>query len=126
MYFWFQEKGDDKAKEDLLKKLNETLNQTEPMQSGGIGGQQSIDEPDFEQQLRDAIATSQMPPDTPVNEQQQQEQGEKEQEQEQQEQGEKKNDAEMDMETPFVGASNTAPKRIKRRKTLLLFRVGKE
>ena len=37
MYFWFQEKGDDKAKEDLLKKLNETLNQTEPMQSGGIG-----------------------------------------------------------------------------------------
>ena len=66
MYFWFQEKGDDKAKEDLLKKLNETLNQTEPMQGGGIGGgQQSIDEPDFEQQLRDAIAASQMPPDTP-------------------------------------------------------------
>ena len=125
MYFWFQEKGDDKAKEDLLKKLNETLNQTEPMQSGGIGGgQQSIDEPDFEQQLRDAIAASQMPPDTPVNEQQQQEQGEKEQEQEQQEQGEKKNDAEMDMETPFVGASNTAPKAPQKEKDTTAFSGG--
>jgi hypothetical protein len=105
MYFWFQEKGDEEEKKNLLQKLNETLNQTEPMHGGGMGGQQPMDEPDFEQQLRDAIAASQMPPDTPRNEQQ--EQGEQEQ---QNEQGDKKNDTEMDMETPFVGASNTAPK----------------
>lgn len=110
MYFWFQEKGEEDVKKELLQKLNEMLNQTEPTHGGGMGGggHQPMDEPDFEQQLRDAIAASQMPPDTPVSEQQ--ENGEQEQQTGQQKEGDEKNDAEMDMETPFVGASNTAPK----------------
>jgi hypothetical protein len=110
MYFWFQEKGEEDVKKELLQKLNEMLNQTEPTHGGGMGGggHQPMDEPDFEQQLRDAIAASQMPPDTPVSEQQ--ENGEQEQQTGQHKEGDEKNDAEMDMETPFVGASNTAPK----------------
>jgi hypothetical protein len=74
MYFWFQEKGEEDVKKELLQKLNEMLNQTEPTHGGGMGGggHQPMDEPDFEQQLRDAIAASQMPPDTPVSEQQEQ------------------------------------------------------
>ena len=71
MFFWFQEKA-EVDKEALLKKINESLNQN-PMDGrggggGGVsdGGGLNVAEADFEQQLRDAIAASQMPPDTPV------------------------------------------------------------
>jgi len=128
MYFWFQEKfGEDAEgeKNALLQRLNESLNQLEPSMATGHGHGQGgmMDEPDFEQQLRDAIAASQMPPDTPVNDQQQQEENNEDEDELYSNANDDKsnnnnvaaasnaiNNAGMDLETPVVGASNTAPR----------------